>query len=101
MDIFNAGATEDYGAVCAATGEPVIGSMGPEAETEEDTPKDVPGISAYELWQVQKPRRDLRQEYLDWWNASKGWAETGTGRPVDAIISPLAPYASPPHGGNV
>ncbi|TFK29470.1 general amidase [Coprinopsis marcescibilis] len=100
LDIFNAGATEDYATVCSATGEPVIGSMGLEVETEDDTPKEVPGISAYELWQVQKTRRDLRQEYMDWWNSSEDWARTGTGRPVDAIISPLAPYAAPPHGGN-
>lgn len=66
-----------------------------------DTPAFRPlaeGVSAYELWQVQKQRRDLRQEYLDHWNASA--ALTSTGRPVDAIISPCAPYAAPPHGKN-
>jgi amidase len=56
------------------------------------------GISAYELWQVQKLKRDLRQEYLDYWNASVEL--TGTGRPVDAILSPCAPYVAPPHGMN-
>jgi len=56
------------------------------------------GISAYELWQVQKLKRDLRQEYLDHWNATVEL--TGTGRPVDAILSPCAPYVAPPHGMN-
>lgn len=59
------------------------------------------GNSAYELWQSQKKRTDLRQEYLDWWQRSGEWAETGTGRPVDAIICPMAPSVAPPHGGNM
>lgn len=56
------------------------------------------GISAYELWQVQKHKLSLRQEYLDHWNSTA--TLTGMGRPVDAIISPLAPYVAPPHGHN-
>jgi len=58
-----------------------------------------PGISAYELWQFQKRRRELRQEYLQIWEADSV-SLTGTGRPVDAIISPMAPYTAPPHGLN-
>ena len=68
-------------------------------------PSDIPafrplaeGVSAYQLWQIQKYKRDLRQEYLDHWNATA--ALTGTGRPVDGIISPCAPYVAPPHGKN-
>jgi len=56
------------------------------------------GVSAYQLWQIQKAKRNLRQEYLDHWNATS--TETGTGRPVDAIIAPCAPYVAPPHGQN-
>lgn len=54
--------------------------------------------SAYQLWQIQKKKRDLRKEYLDHWE--KTAEVTGTGRPVDAIIAPNAPYAAPPHGLN-
>lgn len=54
------------------------------------------GISAFQLWGLQKERRQLRKAYLDHWQAtSEG---TGTGRPVDAIIAPCAPFAAPPHG---
>ena len=56
------------------------------------------GISAYEVWQVQKRKLGLRQEYLDHWNSTVSL--TGTGRPVDAIISPMAAYVAPPHGKN-
>ena len=55
-------------------------------------------ISSFELWQIQKKKKDLRLEYLDHWNASI--SVTGTGRPVDALISPCAPFAAPPHGRN-
>jgi amidase len=55
-------------------------------------------MSAYQLWQLQKQKRDLRKEYLDHWEETI--KVTGTGRPVDVIISPVAPYAAPPHGSN-
>jgi len=54
--------------------------------------------SAYQVWQLQKEKRKLRKEYLDHWNATV--AETGTGRPVDGIISPIVPYGMTPHGLN-
>lgn len=54
--------------------------------------------TAFQLWQLQKEKRTYRQQYLDHWEATK--AQTGTGRPVDAIIAPAAPYAAPPHGMN-
>ncbi|KAG1717773.1 amidase signature domain-containing protein [Suillus paluster] len=56
------------------------------------------GIAAYQLWQVQKLRQHIREEYLDYWEATA--SDGGIGRPVDAIICPVAPYAAPPHGKN-
>jgi len=56
------------------------------------------GITAYQLWQLQKKRRDIRSEYLDYWESTVQIG--GTGRPVDVIISPVAPFAAPPHGQN-
>lgn len=104
--IWGAAAAEDYRMATAPSGEPVIASMELSAEDLSVLPPEsVPafrpppnGISSYELWQVQKKKRDIRQEYLDYWNATA--AETGTGRPVDAIISPCAAYVAPPHGMN-
>jgi amidase len=76
--------------------------MSPEADVSQKSvagfrPKET-GIAAYELWQIQKARRDLRQEYLAHW--AKTAEVTETGRPVDAIIAPCAAYAAPPHGLN-
>lgn len=56
------------------------------------------GITAYQLWQLQKLRQNIRKEYIDHWNATA--SETGTGRAVDAIICPVAPFVATPHGKN-
>ena len=53
-------------------------------------------FTTYELWQVHKQRRELRREYLEYWQASA--SKTGTGRPIDAVIAPVAPFPAPPHG---
>jgi len=79
--------------VTSATGEPVIATM----ELDGSNPVvKTGGITAYQLWQLQKLRKDIRKEYLDHWEATV--SETGTGRPVDAIICPAAPYVAHPHG---
>lgn len=37
-------------------------------------------------------KREACKEYMEYWNSTA--SETGTGRPVDAIISPLAPFTA-------
>jgi len=98
MDIFNAGSAEDFMVVTSATGEPIISSMALEGADDMRLPYRPTngGTTAYQLWQAQKLRRDIRKEYLDHWEATA--SETGTGRPVDAIICPAAPYVAHPHG---
>ena len=62
------------------------------------------GLSAYDqrhtsqLWQLHKEKRALRKSHLDHWEATV--PRTGTGRPVDAILSPAVAYAACPHGCN-
>ncbi|KAM6501145.1 general amidase [Amanita muscaria] len=111
--IYGAVGEDDFLADTVPTGEPVIRTM----ELRDDEPVKWPAkklnveapalgplvsadtkLTAYELWQVHKQRRQLRAEYLDHWQATA--SKTGTGRPVDAIIAPVAPYAAPPHGQN-
>lgn len=36
--------------------------------------------------------RNFQKEYMDYWNSTKDL--TSTGKPVDAFISPLAPFAA-------
>ncbi|KAG2007109.1 hypothetical protein CC2G_014828 [Coprinopsis cinerea AmutBmut pab1-1] len=104
-NIFAAGCAEDFEMTCAIEDEPLVSSMTIEEELKVETGEvsrpEVKGVSAFQLWQVQKKRRDLRQEYLDWWQSSQEWAQTDTGRPIDAIICPVAPHVAPLHGKTV
>ncbi len=55
-------------------------------------------LSAFEHWQVNVKQRNLKEEVLDYWRETA--KVTGTGRPVDALITAMAPFAAPPHGTN-
>lgn len=105
--IFAADDAHDMLSACALSGEPLIQSMSPTVDAhayalDEPFARTVVGerrhLSAYELWQLHKEKRALRKSHLDHWEATA--ARTGTGRAVDAIISPVEPYAACPHGCN-
>jgi amidase len=98
FEIWGAGATEDYKAVTSVTGEPILYSMAEESSQNNAVLCTDLTASAYQLWQVQKERAALRKEYLDHWEATID--QTETGRPVDAILAPCAPFAAPLHGTN-
>ncbi|OAP56028.1 amidase [Fonsecaea erecta] len=45
-----------------------------------------------QVWDLNLKLRQYQQEYMDYWNST---AElTGTGRPVDAVLTPVAPFAA-------
>ncbi|KAI0638878.1 general amidase [Trametes polyzona] len=105
--IFAADDGHDFLQDCALSGEPLIQTMSPDTDAHKyalDEPmlRTIVGerrhLSAYELWQLHKEKRALRKSHLDHWEATA--VRTGTGRPVDAIISPAAAYAACPHGCN-
>ncbi|TFK85684.1 general amidase [Polyporus arcularius HHB13444] len=107
VSIFNADDGTDYLADCALSGEPLIQTMSPVTDAHEyalDQPlaRTILGerrhLTAYELWQLHREKRALRKSHLDHWEATV--SRTGTGRPVDAIISPAVAYAACPHGCN-
>jgi len=106
-----AASKEDFNEATAPTKEPYIPSMDLAFDNPDVDTTSLPaklqstlrpfvetGFDAITLWNFQKSRRDLRETYLDHWNATA--LRTGTGRPVDAIISPVAPWTAPPHGSN-
>ena len=98
--IWNAGSTEDFMVNASTTGELVTSTMVPDGDKAASASFRPRGgaLTAYQLWQVQKKRKDIRTAYLEHWNNTVPVASTGTGRPVDAIICPVAPFAAPPHG---
>jgi len=87
---------EEALAATSQIGEPLLKSMEGTNTTEGVTLLGDKVISAFELLKIQKRRAVLRKEYLDQWQSTR--ISTSTGRPVDAIISPVAPSPPPPHG---
>ncbi|KAI0089886.1 general amidase [Irpex rosettiformis] len=106
--IYTADDGYDYRVECEKSGEPLIASMKLQDEQthhyplEKSMAKTILGeikhLSAYELWQLQKEKRILRKSHLDYWESTA--STTGTGRPVDAIISPAVASLACPHGTN-
>jgi amidase len=41
---------------------------------------------------VNVEKRQFQKQYMEYWNSTSSL--TGTGRPVDAIIAPVAPFAA-------
>lgn len=51
-----------------------------------------PQASASDIMAANIAKREAQKEYMEYWNST---AElTGTGRPVDAVICPLAPFSA-------
>lgn len=45
---------------------------------------------ATKIAQINVVKRAYQKEYMEYWNSTKDL--TGTGRPVDAVIAPVAPF---------
>jgi amidase len=67
----------------ALSGEP----MAPQVSLYQNEMKE---FSATEIAETNVAMRALKKEYMEYWNGTA--KETSTGRPVDAVISPLAPW---------
>jgi len=51
-----------------------------------------PQFNASQIMDTMVHKRALQKKYMEYWNSTE--QSTGTGRPVDAVISPLAPFAA-------
>ncbi|GAM89787.1 hypothetical protein ANO11243_078260 [Dothideomycetidae sp. 11243] len=51
-----------------------------------------PEFNATQIMETMVEKRELCKEYMDYWNSTVKM--TGTGRPVDAVLSPVAPFAA-------
>lgn len=71
----------------ALSGEPVADQVALAYGTE---PIDEVGASKIARTNVEK--REYQKEYMEYWNSTKDL--TGTDRPVDAFIMPLAPFTA-------
>ncbi|GAA6063241.1 hypothetical protein JCM10212_000343 [Sporobolomyces blumeae] len=84
--LFSADGGKDIQEFVALSGEPTLhGVMDPNRSE----------ISTLEYWRLCLRRRDFITEQLNAWEATS--SRTGTGRPIDALIAPPAPYTSFTH----
>jgi hypothetical protein len=71
----------------ALSGEPpspqISGAFGQKAGDQMDATK---------IAQTNIAKREMQKRYMDYWNSTEEL--TGTGRPVDGFIAPLAPFAA-------
>ncbi|KAI9691188.1 MAG: Acetamidase [Bathelium mastoideum] len=51
-----------------------------------------PQANASDIAATNVRKRGVQKEYMDYWNSTKEL--TSTGRPIDAILAPLAPFAA-------
>ncbi|RAR02107.1 general amidase [Stemphylium lycopersici] len=79
--IFDGG--KDVRSAFALSGEP----MAPQVAFYDKLEKEFTGS---EIAATNVEMRQLKKDYMEYWNSTA--AKTGTGRPVDAVISPLAPF---------
>ncbi|GAA5821697.1 hypothetical protein JCM11251_000979 [Rhodosporidiobolus azoricus] len=86
--IYAADGGEDINRACALSGEPSIFGM----FEKDGGPKN---LSTYEYWQLCFERRKFITTQLAAWESTASL--TGTGRPLDAILLPVAPYPSFAH----
>ncbi|KAI9726801.1 MAG: Acetamidase [Chrysothrix sp. TS-e1954] len=49
-------------------------------------------MTASHIAETNIAKREAQKEYLEYWNSTV--EETGTGRPADAVIAPVAPFAA-------
>jgi amidase len=61
-------------------------------------PAPVAEYTASRVAAVNVRKRDYQRAYLEYWNGTA--AVTGTGRPVDGVIAPVAPYPAARPGGS-
>lgn len=67
-------------------------SMHPNAQARPPRAEDDPNIKTWDgqqLWQAFARLGAIRNEWLDYWNASG----------IDALVCPVAPFAQAVHGG--
>ena len=78
-------------------GKDVHSAFGLSGETPAPTisrtyPPELKEFSASEIAAVNIAKRQYQKEYMEYWNSTE--TLTGTSRPVDAVIAPLAPFAA-------
>lgn len=87
MNAWNYDGGKDLHDAFALSGEPPVPQIGVIFGKEPQPEKTASHIASNNVAQ-----REWKKKFLDAWNATS--SSTGTGEPIDCIISPIAPYAA-------
>ncbi|KII95903.1 hypothetical protein PLICRDRAFT_232733 [Plicaturopsis crispa FD-325 SS-3] len=98
IDFWTSDGGEDVRRCVEASGEPMIDEV---AALLRLTPEDqkLPKPTVYQAWRNQHERVLYAREFLARWQTTG--KITSTGRPVDALIMPSAPFVARPHGADL
>lgn len=83
----NCGTSYSVHGALGLSGEPIAPQVAPLYGTEPKNQANATKIAATNI-----ARREYQKEYMEYWNSTVDF--TGTGRPVDGIITPVAPFAA-------
>ncbi|GAA6006957.1 hypothetical protein JCM10207_009151 [Rhodosporidiobolus poonsookiae] len=86
---FAADGGEDFRQILSAIGEPLIDGLPPATS----------GATVYEMWQLNRLKEQMQQEFLAKWLKTAG--ETTTGRPIDALLAPVKQTTAGPPSWNL
>jgi amidase len=74
---------------CASSGEPIIPNLASVVRL------DQPVATINEVWKLQLEKTAYQKKFLEVWNETA--KRTKNGKPMDAFIMPLAPFAAVAH----
>lgn len=80
---------KDIRDACALSGEPIINNI------KDVVSLDQPVATINEAWDLQLQRTEYQKKMLEIWNETA--QRTKNGNPMDAFISPIAPFAAVAH----
>src|SRR5579859_7562992 len=80
---------KDIRDACALSGEPVIKNL------REVMHAELPGSTINAAWALNLERTAYQKKFLEAWNATAKL--TKSGKPIDAFIMPMAPFAAVMH----
>ena len=80
---------KDIANACALSGEPIIPNLDSVIRL------DQPAATINEVWELQLEKTAYQKKVLEVWNDTT--QRTKNGKPMDAFIMPLAPFAAVAH----
>ncbi|WWC59837.1 uncharacterized protein I303_102399 [Kwoniella dejecticola CBS 10117] len=97
VDFWTADGGEEIRRRLAESGEPLIDEVAQLLRLDPEGSFTPPSVA--QTWKNQNERNEYARTFLDHWQDSARWS--GTGRTIDGLILPAAPFLARPHGADM